>query len=115
MQFENTTTTKAPIGGAPQGPLDRRMVTRVVLFVEQSPMGELARQIKEQAQRLEPILGYKLRVVERTRRDILSSFPQAGSWKGRQCGRGKCVTCNQGGEETLDSTRATVVHESIYV
>ena len=37
MQFENTTTTKAPIGGAPQGPLDRRMVTRVVLFVEQSP------------------------------------------------------------------------------
>ena len=78
-------------------------------------MGELARQIKEQAQRLEPILGYKLRVVERTRRDILSSFPQAGSWKGRQCGRGKCVTCNQGGEETLNSTRATVVYESICV
>ena len=32
-----------------------------------------------------------------------------------QCRRGKCVTCNQGGEETLDSTRATVVYESICV
>ena len=60
-------------------------------------------------------LGYKRRVVERTRRNILSSFPQAGSWKGMQCGHGKCVTCNQGGEETLDYTRATVVYESICV
>ena len=41
IKSENTMTTKASIGGAPQGPLDRRMVTRVVLFVEQSPMGEL--------------------------------------------------------------------------
>ena len=44
MQSKNTTTTKGPMGGPPQGPLDRRMVTRAVLFEEQSPMGELARQ-----------------------------------------------------------------------
>ena len=91
------------------------MVTRAVLFVEQSPMGELARQVKEQVRRLEPILGYKVRVVERTGRKILGSLPQAGSWSGMQCGRGECITCNQGGEEMPDCTRASVVYESVCV
>ena len=65
-QSENTSTTSAPIRGVSQGPEDRKLVTRAVLFVEQSPMGELARQVKEQIRRLEPILGYRVRVVERT-------------------------------------------------
>ena len=89
------------------------MKTRAVIFVEQTPRGEVARLLKEQLQNLEPVLGYKLRVVERTGRNILSSFPQTKTWSGEQCGRTDCITCNQGGEELPNCTQSNVVYESI--
>ena len=58
-------------------------------------------------------MGFRLRVVERTGRNILSNYKQTNSWKGLQCGRDECVTCHQGGEELPDCTRAGVVYESI--
>ena len=118
LQMDSSTTTRSNGGEVTySSPLDsgKNMVTRAVLFVEQSPMGELAKQLKEQIRRLEPILGYKLRVVERTGKNILSSFPQASSWKGMKCGREECVTCNQGGEDVPDCTKASIVYESICV
>ena len=45
----------------------------------------------------------------------MSSYPQTATWKGLQCGRQECVTCNQGGEDLPDCTRASVVYESICV
>ena len=48
--------------------------TRAVLFVEQTPQGELARRMKEQLQRLEATIGFKLRVVERTGRSLQSQL-----------------------------------------
>ena len=50
--------------------------TRAALFVEQTPQGELARRLKEQMVKLEPILGYKVRIVERTGRSLGSIFAQ---------------------------------------
>ena len=75
----------------------QNLKTRAVLFVEQTPNGELARQIKELLVRLEPIVGFKLRVVERTGRSIQSQLPQSAIWRGSQCDREHCVTCQQGG------------------
>ena len=83
------------------------------MFLEQTPQGELARRIREQIQILEPTLGYKVRVVERTGRSIKNMFAQTSIWQGLQCGREQCVTCNQGGEDRPDCTRSGVVYESI--
>ena len=91
----------------------KELKTRSVLFVDQTPGGELAKQVREKLRDLEPILGYRLRVVERTGRNLLRSFPQTRSWKGEQCGRHDCVTCHQGGEEIAECTRANLVYESI--
>ena len=89
--------------------------TRSVLFVEQTPRGELAILLREQLQKMEQVLGYRIRVVERTGRNIMSSYPQTATWRGLQCGRVECITCNQGGEDLPDCTRASVVYESICV
>ena len=45
----------------------------------------------------------------------MSSFPQTATWKGEQCGRQECVTCNQPGEELPNCTKSSVVYESICI
>ena len=60
--------------------------TRVVLFLEQTPMGELARRVREQLVRMEDILGYRIKVVERTGRSLVSCLSQAKVGQGMVCG-----------------------------
>ena len=81
--------------------------------MEQSPGGELAKQVRTKLQEMEPLLGFRLRVVERTGKNLLTSFPQTRTWSGSKCGRGDCITCNQEGEELPECTRRSVVYESI--
>ena len=94
-------------------PWSKETKTRAALFVEQTPRGELASSIREQLQRMEGVMGYKLRVVERTGRSPISYFPQTGVMKREQCGREECVTCTQGGEDLPNCTKQSVVYESI--
>ena len=91
----------------------QELKTRAVLFLEQTPNGELARRVKELLVRLEQVLGFKLRVVERTGRSIQNQLPQASIWRGSPCDREHCVTCQQGGEDMPDCTRSSIVYESI--
>ena len=53
-----------------------KLKTGAVLFLEQTPHGELARRVRELMTRLEPVVGFRLRVAARTGRNILSYFPQ---------------------------------------
>ena len=87
--------------------------TRAVLFLEQTPNGELSRRVKELLGRLEPVLGFRLRVAERTGRSLQSLLHQATIWKGSPCDREQCVTCQQGDEDMPDCTRSSVVYESV--
>ena len=87
--------------------------TRAVLFLEQTPQGELARRIKEQLQNLEPTLGYRIKVVERSGKSLQGIFSQSQVWQGQECGRTWCVTCNQGGEEKPPCTMSSLVYESM--
>ena len=89
--------------------------TRSVLFVPQTPGGELAKRTREVLERLQPILGYKVRVVERTGTGLQQKLSQTSIWSGLACGRGPCVTCNQGGEDLPLCTRSSVVYENICV
>ena len=93
----------------------KELKTRAVLFVEQTPNGELSKRIKELLQRLEPVLGYRLRVVERTGRSLGSLLAQTSIWRGLTCGREPCITCTQGGEEVPSCTRSSIVYENICI
>ena len=53
---------------------EKDVKTRTVLFLEQTLMGELARRVREQLLRMEDVLGYRVKVVERTGRRLISCF-----------------------------------------
>ena len=86
-----------------------------VLFVEQSPRGELASRLREALRKMEQTLGFKVKVVERTGRSLGSQFPLGSLWDGAKCGRKDCVTCEQEGEELPQCTRTNLVYENICV
>ena len=48
--------------------------------MEQTPKGELARLVRDKFHGMGAMLGFKLRVVKRTGRSILSNFPQTRTW-----------------------------------
>ena len=87
--------------------------TRAVLFLDQTPHGELARRVKELLLRLEPSMGFKLRVVERTGRSIKSLLSQSSCSNGSICGRSSCITCNQDCEDVPNCTKTSIVYENV--
>ena len=92
----------------------RELPVKTVLFVEQSPMGELAKKLKDTLRGMEQTLGFRVKVVERTGRSMGSKFPLNSLWKGAKCGRGDCTTCEQGGEEELpDCSKVNLVYENL--
>ena len=108
MKDNKSSTNGVGMMGAAQKRKDIKSCA--VLFLEQTPMGELVRRVREQLQRMEDILGYRMMVVERTGRSLLSCFSQCKIWQGKEWGR---EVCNQVTKELPDCTRASVVFESI--
>ena len=91
----------------------RRDTPKTVLFVEHTAMGELARRLRELMGRLAPIMGFNVKVVERTGSSIKSLFSQSSLWDGAQCGRDACITCTQGAEMLPPCTRKSLVYENV--
>ena len=58
------------------GPLE----TRSVIFVEHTPDGMLAKRLREQVNRMEHIMGFKLKVVERTGTRLKDMFSPTNVW-----------------------------------
>ena len=79
----------------------KELKTRTVIFVEFTPEGELSKRIRELMGRLEGILGYKIKVIERTGSKLKDLFPLTNLWGGRKCEREDSVTCNQGERSSL--------------
>ena len=92
---------------------DKKHDPMTVLFIEQTPMGELGRRLRELMSRLAPILGFSVKIVERTGSSLKSHFPQSNLWDGAPCGRPKCVTCTQGAEMLPPCTRKSLVYENV--
>ena len=89
---------------------------KTVLFIEQSPRGELAKRLRETMKDMEQTLGFRIKIVERTGRSLGSKFPLNNFWAGAKCGRSDCITCEQGGEEELPPcTKSNLVFENICV
>ena len=87
--------------------------TRAVLFVEQSPHGELAKRMREQLRGLEPTIGFRIKVVERTGRSLKGMLAKGLVLESKECGRVSCVTCAQEGVEKPPCLVSSVVYESI--
>ena len=69
-------------------------VPRSVLFVDQTPGGELATRLRELLARIEPKIGFTAKVVERSGLSLQSQFPLTTLWEGVACGReDECITC----------------------
>ena len=90
----------------------RRTLPKTVLFVEQTTIGELGRQLRELMTRLTPILGFTVKIVERNGSSLKSHFPQSSLWDGALCGRPACITCTQGAEMLPPCTRKNFVYEN---
>ena len=52
-------------GGAHSRPKEREQCGKSILFVEQSPGGELAKRMRETLRSMEPTMGFRIKVVER--------------------------------------------------
>ena len=69
--------------------------------------------LREMVARIAPILGCRVKVVERTGATLKSKFSQSSLWEGMTCGREDCVTCLQGAEFQVPCTRKSMVNENI--
>ena len=90
------------------------MRTRTVIFVEQTRDGALAKELREVATRLEGLLGFRVKVVERTGSSLRNSLPNTNPWAGQmKCGRTDCMPCEQESEDNIDCTKRNLVYENI--
>ena len=66
---------------------EKAVENKTVLFVEYTEGGELAGRLRELMKRLAPVIGFGVRVVERTGTSLKNIFPLTNLWDGLQCGR----------------------------
>ena len=83
--------------------------------MDQTPEGRLAKDLREVLTRLENILGFKVKVVERTGTSLRNCLPNTNPWSGSHCTRQDCVTCNQDGDEKPECTKRSLVYENICI
>ena len=102
------------LGGVKTTPVEQDSEPRSVLFVEQTPGGELAKRLREQIKTLQPIMGFNIKVVERAGSSLRSRFPLTNLWEGVKCPRVACVPCTQEGVEQLATcVKRNVLYENI--
>ena len=93
---------------------DRKLLTRSVLFVENSKDGELARRLRGVVERIQHILKFRIKVVERSGTPLRLMFPLNNIGGEGVCGRNECITCMQEGEgRKPPCTRRSVLYENV--
>ena len=95
------------------GAMGGDMKVRTILFVDQSPNGELARRMREKLRSMEGTLGFRVKVVERVGQQLGSKFSLTTVWEGTKCGRTDCVTCEQGVEELPPCMMKNALYENM--
>ena len=86
-----------------------------VLFVENSKEGELAKGLRRVIERIKHILGYTIKVVERSGTPLRLMFPLTKIKEGKECGRDDCTTCMQEskGEKVPSCRKRSVMYENV--
>ena len=86
------------------------MKTRTILFVEETNQGKLAKDFREVIKRIEGIIGFKVKVVEKTGSKLKNILSNTDPWAGSHCGRPECITCNQKSEK-----KPPAIREALYM
>ena len=86
---------------------------RQISLVEQTKDGKLAKDVREALLRLEGILGFRVKVVEKAGAPLKRLFTNTNPWAGGHCSQNECLTCNQGAEELPNCTKRSLVYENI--
>ena len=115
QQEDQLGSSKGDNGKRAKGALKKRSEEppSTVLFVEQTPNGELAARLRELLRRLEPTLGFGVKIVEKTGANLKSCFPLYNLWDGNICGRKECIPCAQEADFVQPCTKNSVVYENI--
>ena len=93
----------------------RELETAAVLFIEGTKESKLARELKEVIERIKHILGYRIKIVERSGTPLKLMFPLSKVGEGGGCSRKDCVTCTQEGrgEQLPKCNQRSVLYENI--
>ena len=93
--------------------LSRKMPSTVsVMFVEQTPGGQLAKLLQAAEDEMAAKTGYRIRVTEMSGSKLCHVMPNTNPWSGMMCGRAMCYPCGQGGETVEDCKRRGILYES---
>ena len=94
---------------------EEELKVAAVLFVENSKEGELAKGLRNVIERIKHILGYTIKVVERSGTPLRLMFPLTKIKEGKECGRDDCTTCMQEskGEKVPPCKKRSVMYENI--
>ena len=77
---------------------DEDLKTRSVMFVDYTRGGEMAKKLRLELGKMENLMGFRMKVIERTGTRLKDLFSPNNVWKGSKCEREDCTTCNQGGK-----------------
>ena len=83
-----------------------------VLFCEYSKGGDLQSKLKGVADRLSPLVGFKMRVTERGGTKLASLLSNKNLWSGMECTRVECRPFVQTGDKREDCVRRNILYES---
>ena len=91
------------------------METAAVLFIEGTKESKLAKEMKDVVEKMKHILGYKIKIVERSGTPLKLMFPLSKVGEGKGCTREDCVTCTQEGrgEQLPKCNKRNVLYENI--
>ena len=79
---------------------DKQMRTTSVLFVEQTPGGELASRYRQAESNLSAITGFRIKVVEKTGTAVKNILHKSNPWEDGFCSRVSCYPCQTGDEKS---------------
>ena len=82
-----------------------------VLFVDQTPGGKLAAQLRQKENELAQITGWKSKIVEKGGTSLQQLLVKSNPWEGGMCGRSGCVPC-QAGVEKSKCFKRNILYES---
>ena len=82
--------------------------TTTILFVQHTPGGQLARELREAEKELSAITGFRVKIVERNGTAAKQLLQKNTRWAEGDCGRMSCIPCQTG--EVKDCSRRSIVY-----
>jgi hypothetical protein len=86
------------------------------MFVPYTAHSELATRMRDNAERLQGMTGYKLKIVEKGGTKLVDLLHKANPWAGQPCGRERCLLCitkqREGKNNSQDCRKRNCVYET---